>query len=158
MKKFLLSVAAMAVLGAAAHAADKKSGGSSNGNNGPKPVEIHNNTNNNNQNINNVHNNVKVLPSNLNGFQGQNGNQKFQPQVLNPKVTTTNYHLTNGVKKNFGYCYNGFNHNHWSHSCWVPHYGCNCYWCPCATAWYYWCAFDGCWYPVSYCPYGKYVF
>ncbi len=72
--------------------------------------------------------------------------------------TFTNYHVSHGVKCSYGYCYKGFNHGHWSSVCYSPVYGCKVYYCPCTCCNYYWCAWDNCFYPVTYCPYGCYVF
>ncbi len=92
----------------------------------------------------------KFLPVN-----GTVSGQKLQQ--LNPTFVNNNYHTQFGVKKTFGFCYQGLQHNHWSYKCWVPTYGCHVYWDPCLTCYYYWCVPDNCWYPTSYCPYGVYV-
>jgi hypothetical protein len=68
----------------------------------------------------------------------------------------SNYHLTYGTPFAGGYFYKGKDHSHWSHTRWFEQYGCTCYWCPCTSRYYYWCQPDGCYYPVSHCPYGKY--
>lgn len=36
-------------------------------------------------------------------------------------------------------------------------YGCTLYYDPELECYYYWCEPDGCYYPVSYCPYQRYV-
>ncbi|MBL8799902.1 MAG: hypothetical protein JNM56_38830 [Planctomycetia bacterium] len=75
---------------------------------------------------------------------------------LSPKIQLNNYQQKFGVKKSFGYCYQGFDHCHWTYCCWWGPSNCYCYWCPCTTVYYYWCVPDQCWYPISYCPYGVY--
>jgi hypothetical protein len=141
MKKFIASVAVVAALGMAVHAADRK-GGSSGGRSG----SFHGTSN--NVNVNNV---------NVNNVSVHNTSTKFVTESITPKVTSSNYHITHGVQKNFGFVYYGHDHYHWTSRCWFGNYGCYCYWCPCTSVWYYWCVPDGCWYPTSHCPYGKYV-
>lgn len=68
----------------------------------------------------------------------------------------TNYHLDYGTKFKGGYFYKGKEHSHWSYHCYDKRYGCECYYCPCTCCYYYWCQPDDCYYPVSYCPHGKY--
>lgn len=68
------------------------------------------------------------------------------------------YHLKCGKKFWFGYCYSGKHHCHWSDCCWWDSYGCYVYWCPSICVWYYWCEPDECFYPVTYCPDGCYVY
>jgi hypothetical protein len=68
------------------------------------------------------------------------------------------YHLTHGVKFDFGYIYKGFDHNHWSKIYFSNFYGCRIYHCPYTLVEYYWCAWDNCYYPVTYKPYGRFVF
>ncbi len=109
---------------------------------------------------------LKVLPK-LNdidkkilGDKLQNVNQQGSQNnllKLSPKIQLNNYQLKFGMKKSFGYCYQGFDHCHWTYCCWWGDYNCYCYWCPCTTVYYYWCVPDQCWYPISYCPYGVYV-
>lgn len=84
---------------------------------------------------------------------GTTGQKLFK---LNPTVKFTNYHTRYGVKRNYGFCYRGQNHHHWTYKCWVPTYGCHVYWDPCLRCYYYWCTPDNCWYPVTHCPYGQY--
>ncbi|MBL8799483.1 MAG: hypothetical protein JNM56_36715 [Planctomycetia bacterium] len=136
VKKFMLSVAVLASLTAAANAADKK-GNHHQGNHHQhhKPAQVHQNHQPNFVHLGNFNNKQQLV---------QTG--KFH-----------NYHLNFGVKQQFGYSYKGFNHAHWSHSNWNAKFGCNTYWCPSVASYYYWCAPDHCWYPVSYCPYGKYA-
>lgn len=68
----------------------------------------------------------------------------------------TNYHLTFGKKFEHGYYYPGKSHSHWSYWCWDKRYGCNLYYDPCLCCYYYFCVPDGCYYPVTYCPYKSY--
>jgi hypothetical protein len=79
-------------------------------------------------------------------------------RTLTPKVVVKDYHLKCGTKHACGICYKTYTHNHWAHCCYLPACGCECYYCPCTLVYYYWCVPDGCWYPISYCPYGTYVF
>jgi hypothetical protein len=139
MKKFLMSVALVAAIGMAAQAADKKGGGS-------KSSNSHSN----------------YTPSYSGGSNTKSANsQKSAPsnmQHLTAKNTSKTYHLTHGEKHDFGWCFKGYNHDHWTCRCWSDRCGCYCNWCPCTCCWFYFCVPDGCWYPVSYCPYGCYVF
>jgi hypothetical protein len=68
-----------------------------------------------------------------------------------------NYIQKFGTKFEHGYFYSGKYHDHWSHYCWYPSYGCYLYYDPCVYSWYYWCAPAYCYYPVSYVPYGTYA-
>ena len=68
------------------------------------------------------------------------------------------YHLRYGVKFEHGYFYEGFEHNHWSKIYFNSIYGCKIYFDPYTRVEYYWCVPDHRFYPVSYKPYGKYVF
>jgi hypothetical protein len=68
-----------------------------------------------------------------------------------------NYHLTNGTKFAHGYFYRGREHSHWSSHRFDSRYGCECYFDPCCSCWYYWCQPDGCYYPVTHCPYRVYT-
>jgi hypothetical protein len=77
---------------------------------------------------------------------------------ISSKTSLQDYHLTFGTKFSQGICYKGKDHCHWSYSCWLPSCGCTCYYCPCTLVYYYWCAPDECWYPITYCPYGRFVF
>ena len=70
----------------------------------------------------------------------------------------TDYHLRYGVKFEHGYFYEGFEHNHWSKIYFNNIYGCKIYFDPYTRVEYYWCLPDHRFYPVSYKPYGKYVF
>ena len=67
-----------------------------------------------------------------------------------------NYNLTYGTRFAQGYYYSGRNHNHWSYCRYDARYGCNCYYDPCCSSWYYWCEPASCYYPVTYCPYRTY--
>ena len=67
------------------------------------------------------------------------------------------YHVQHGTKFQHGVFYRGKHHEHWGHIRWDARYGCNCYWDPCLSTWYYWCQRDICYYPVSYCPYRCYT-
>jgi hypothetical protein len=68
------------------------------------------------------------------------------------------YYLTHGTKASFGWYFKGKNHNHWSSWRWSSKYGCKCYFDRGCGSWFYFCVPDDCYYPVTYCPYGKYVF
>ena len=54
----------------------------------------------------------------------------------------SNYHLKYGTKTSFGYSYHGKHHNHWTVTRYDARYGCNCYWDPYVSTWYYWCERD----------------
>jgi hypothetical protein len=62
------------------------------------------------------------------------------------------YHLKCGKKCDFGFCFHGHNHCHWSHSCWCAPCNCYCNYCPSTCCYYWWCVEDQCWYPYGYCP------
>jgi hypothetical protein len=94
-----------------------------------------------------------------------NQNHNFQKKIViaaphfhQSQIKFQNYHLTYGRKFSGGYCYVGNTHQHWVSTIWAPDCGCYTYYCPYTSVWYYWCQPDGCFYPVSYCPYGTYVF
>lgn len=97
----------------------------------------------------------KILGDKLQNV-NQNGSQNNLLK-LSPKVNVANYQLQFGLKKSFGYCYQGFDHCHWTYCCWWGPSSCYCYWCPCTLVYYYWCVPDQCWYPITFCPYGVYV-
>jgi hypothetical protein len=70
---------------------------------------------------------------------------------------SSNHYQKNGVKlKGGGYCFKGKNHHHWSSHRYDKRYGCYCYYDSDLGCSYYWCEPDDCYYPMSYCPYGKY--
>lgn len=60
------------------------------------------------------------------------------------------------VKHKWGYGYKGFAWNHWAKHQWSVKHNTYCYFNPHVGGWYYWCQPDGCWYPITYCPYGVY--
>jgi hypothetical protein len=78
--------------------------------------------------------------------------------VVYSKQYNANYCHQYGVKKSFGYCYTGYNHNHWYCRKWSPVYNCWFFYDPGCYAWYYWCQPDGCYYPCSYLPYQTYTY
>jgi hypothetical protein len=82
---------------------------------------------------------------------------KVTPAKLTTNLTkVSNYNLKFGTKTSFGFSYKGKHHNHWTVIRFDARYGCNVYWDPCLSLWYYWCERDLCYYPVSYCPYRRY--
>ena len=68
------------------------------------------------------------------------------------------YCFRHGVKFANGFYYEGFEHYQWSKIYFDPIYGCKIYLDPSTKVKYYWCVPDNRFYPVSYKPYGKYVF
>jgi hypothetical protein len=62
-----------------------------------------------------------------------------------------------GIRFDHGIYYRGRDHHHWGSVRFDRRYGCNCYWDPYVSVWYYWCQPDDCYYPVSYCPYRSYT-
>ena len=62
-----------------------------------------------------------------------------------------------GIRFAHGIYYRGHDHNHWGARRFDSRYGCECYWDPYVSEWYYWCEPDACYYPVSYCPYQCYT-
>jgi hypothetical protein len=92
------------------------------------------------------------------------GPSGYVPQRVGPNHFTTliggspNNHPAHATKFAHGYFYPGFNHSHWSRVYIHPVYGCRVYYCPYTLVEYYWCPPDNCYYPISYCPYGTYLF
>jgi hypothetical protein len=68
------------------------------------------------------------------------------------------YYVTYATPFKFGYFYPGFNHNHWQSRTWSDRYRCFMYFDPGLNCSFYWCGPDNCFYPVTYCPYGRYNF
>jgi hypothetical protein len=66
------------------------------------------------------------------------------------------YHYSLGYSFEHGYYYKGRDHSHWSHYYYSERYGTTIYFDPYHSVYYYWCQPDGCYYPVSYSPYGRY--
>ena len=62
-----------------------------------------------------------------------------------------------GMKKSFGYCYQGFNHSHWYCNKWSDVHGCWFYFDQSCSSWYYWCEQDSCYYPSSHRPYRSFT-
>ena len=144
MKKVMISVALVAICSLAANAADHKQNGPGNGNG--------------NINKNVVPTNFPSLKTSTNKTVSSTTTLKPQKlQNLTPKYTAKDYNLKFGKKYDFGWCYKGKYHDHWTCCCWLDECGCTCYWCPCTLVWYYYCVPDDCWYPVTYYPYGVYV-
>ena len=106
---------------------------------------------------NNSGNGPKMGNNNGNGGSQAKDPKQQVPQKLTPKVDFKNYQCYNGLKCSFGWCFPGFDHCHWTYKCWFVDCGCYCNWCPSTCCYYYYCVPDLCWYPISYCPYGKYV-
>lgn len=57
-----------------------------------------------------------------------------------------------------GYYYHGKHHNHWTVRRWDAHRNCWIYWDGYYRQWYYWCHPHQRYYPLTYCPYGRYRF
>jgi hypothetical protein len=76
--------------------------------------------------------------------QGQKGFNKSQ-----------NFLQSKGKKFSQGYFYCDKHCNHWTHQCFWPRYGCECYYCPHAVCWYYWCEPRCCYLPVSCIEYAE---
>lgn len=85
---------------------------------------------------------------------GNNNNVHIEPSFK----SFPHYDLKYGVKFSGGIFYKGFDHYHWSKIYWNPTYGCRVYYCPFTRVEYYWCPWDNCFYPVTYKPYGRFVF
>ena len=79
------------------------------------------------------------------------------PQVPQ-QYPTKNYHQLYGTQFKYGTYYPGIQHNHWSQVYFSPFYGCNVFVCPYTMVKYYWCPPANCYYPISYVPFGTYVF
>ena len=77
------------------------------------------------------------------------------------RVISTNYSKTYyrdiAVRCDFGYRYDGFNHNHWYCRNWNDSCGCWMFYDAGCSAWYYWCEQDTCYYPCCHRPYNSYV-
>lgn len=54
--------------------------------------------------------------------------------------------------------YYGQSCHFWTTCCYEPTYGCQVYYSPTYSCNFYWCAPHNCYYPVSYCPLGRYTF
>jgi hypothetical protein len=61
----------------------------------------------------------------------------------------TDYHTRFGTKFSHGYFYKGREHSHWTHRYHWAQYGCDCYWCPSTSCWYYFSESRDCYLPVS---------
>ena len=61
----------------------------------------------------------------------------------------SNYHTRFGTKFSHGYYYSGRDHHHWTYRYFWSQYGCDCYWCPSTSCWYYWCEPRNAYLPVS---------
>jgi hypothetical protein len=79
-----------------------------------------------------------------------------QPRKVFSQHCNTNYCYQYGVKKSFGFCYDGFNHNHWYCRSYSEVNGCWLFYDASCTNWYYWCQPANCYYPCSYKPYGDF--
>ena len=64
----------------------------------------------------------------------------------------SDYHTRYGTKFSHGYYYSGREHNHWTYRYFWSQYGCDCYWCPNTSCWYYWSEPRCCYLPVSCAP------
>jgi hypothetical protein len=78
--------------------------------------------------------------------------------VVSKNFGDKHYFQKCGVKKSFGYCYTGFNHNHWYCRSWSTKHGCWFFYDPGCCSWYYWCQPDACYYPCHYLPYQTYCY
>ena len=94
----------------------------------------------------------------------QSYNQMSQPSMSQKSYSGTsskgnwnlNYRQMVGSKCPGGTCYRGRNCCFWNYRCWSSSYGCYCFYDPCCSSYYYWCSPDSCYYPISYCPHGRY--
>jgi hypothetical protein len=66
------------------------------------------------------------------------------------------YYKDHARHNRHGYFYHGRHHDHWSYFCFDWRYGCRVYYDPGVCCYYYYCVPDDCYYPVSYCPYGRF--
>ncbi len=66
------------------------------------------------------------------------------------------YYRSHARHNRHGYFYHGRYHSHWSYFCWDWRYGCRVFFDPGVRCYFYYCAPDDSYYPVSYCPYGRY--
>jgi hypothetical protein len=66
------------------------------------------------------------------------------------------HHNSHARHNRHGHFYHGRHHDHWSYFCWDGRYGCRVYYDPGVCCYYYYCVPDDCYYPVTYCPYGRY--
>src|SRR5262249_42600499 len=76
-------------------------------------------------------------PRKSTSISSNNNNRSFK---LSSSHSHSDYNLKHGTKFEQGYFYKGKYHDHWSHYCWYPSYGCYLYYDPCVYTWYYWCA------------------
>ena len=54
--------------------------------------------------------------------------------------------------------YQGVHNRFWSSRYWSDRHGCYLYWCPRTLGWFYWCEPFACYYPIEYCPTGRYAY
>jgi hypothetical protein len=76
---------------------------------------------------------------------------------INTQFCRPDYYKQFAVSRSYGYCYEGFYHNHWHSSRWNADHGCWMHYDRGVNSWYYWCAPDRCYYPVSYKPYNSFT-
>jgi hypothetical protein len=68
------------------------------------------------------------------------------------------YYRTHLKKASFGSYFKGKDPAPWWTSKWSSKYGCKCYFDRECGGWFYRCVPDDCYYPLTYCPYGRYTF
>jgi hypothetical protein len=103
MRRFLMSIAVMAALTTAVMAGPKNGGGQSSKGNGSSSSH--------------------VQPTNLMSTSYTQSWSKMH--YLSPTYTGKDYHLKYGTKYDFGYCFKGYDHYHWSYRCFFDRYGCD---------------------------------
>ena len=64
--------------------------------------------------------------------------------------TASSYHLRYGTPFSHGYYFYGLNNHFWTSSGWSSRYGCNLYWYPGNSSWYYWSGALNGYYPIGY--------
>lgn len=80
------------------------------------------------------------------------GSGKYYPSTYDHRCGT-GYHK--GVTEPY---YKGEHNHFWSSRYWSDQYGCYLHWCPRTRCWFYWCEPFECYYPIDYCPIGRYAY
>jgi hypothetical protein len=81
---------------------------------------------------------------------GSHGKPTAQHGSSSNKGRPTTGNRGHDAKKfSHGHYYYGRNHSHWTYRHYLSQYGCDCYWCPDTSCWYYWCEPRFSYLPVS---------
>jgi hypothetical protein len=75
-------------------------------------------------------------------------------ETLTQAYRGNDYHVKYAKKYDFGYVYQGQQHNHWDHRYYSEANQQYFYWCPCSKSYYWYCPEHQCYYPYGYTPAG----